>query len=168
MTKNAITPGQGFAAELEHEAAATRKMLERLPAEKFDWKPHEKSMPLGALAVHIVEMINWVKLAVTTSELDYAAEPYKPFRPKSTGELLEYFDKIVADTIEALKKTSDETLQERWTVRSGERVFFSKPRMKVIRGDCFNHFIHHRGQLSVYLRLNNIPVPGAYGPTADE
>ena len=168
MTNETDTSGQKLASELEHEAVSTRKMLARLPVEKFDWKPHEKSMALGVLAVHIVEMINWVKLAVTTSELDYAAEPYKPFKPKSTDELLEYFDKIVADTVEALNKTSNEAIQESWTVRSGERIFFSKPRMKVIRADCFNHFIHHRGQLSVYLRLNNIPVPGAYGPTADE
>lgn len=168
MTTEKITLGQAFAAELEHEAAATRKMLERLPAEKFDWKPHEKSTPFGALAVHIAEMIDWAKLAVTTPELDYAVQPYKPFKPKTNAELLEYFDKNVKGAIEALKNTSEEAIRKSWTVRSGERIFFEKPRTQVLRSDCFNHIIHHRGQLSVYLRLNDIPLPGVYGPTADE
>jgi len=168
MRTEKITLGQTFAAELEHEAAATRKMLERLPAEKFDWKPHEKSMPFGVLAVHIAQMIDWVKLAVTTAELDYAVEPIKPFEPKSNAELLEYFDKRVEGAIEALANTSDEAIMGTWTVRAGERIFFVKPRIKVLRADCFNHFIHHRGQLSVYLRLNDIPLPGVYGPTADD
>jgi len=168
MATNGITLGQKFAAELEREAASTRKMFERLPAEKFNWKPHEKSMPLGYLAVHITEMIEWGKLAVTTRELDYSAQPYKPFKPTSTAELLQYFDEIVVGAIEILRNTSDETMSQTWTVRNGDRIFFSKPREHVIHNDCFNHFIHHRGQLSVYLRLNDIPVPGVYGPSADE
>jgi uncharacterized damage-inducible protein DinB len=161
-------PGKTLAAELEREAAATRKMFERLPEEKFDWKPHEKSMPLGTLAVHIGEMIDWVQLAVTTDELDYAIHPYKPFKPKTTIELLEFFDRKVTGAIDALSSASAETLAGTWTVRQGERIFFAKPRSHVLRSDCFNHIIHHRGQLSVYLRLNDIPVPPVYGPTADE
>jgi uncharacterized damage-inducible protein DinB len=168
MTTEKTTLGQTFALELEHEAAATRKMLERLPAEKFDWKPHKKSTPLGVLAVHIAEMILWAKLAVTTAQLDYALEPYKPFAPKTNAELLEYFDKSVEAAIKALNNASDEAIMESWTVRNGERIYFVKPRIKVLRADCFNHFIHHRGQLSVYMRLNDIPLPGVYGPTADE
>lgn len=163
-----ITLGQTFAAELEHEAAAARKMLERVPEEKFDWKPHEKSMLFGRLAVHIGEMIDWVKLTITTDELDFAVEPYKPFEPKTTAELLGYFDKNVEGAIEALKNTSDEAILKTWTLRNGEHIYFVKPRIEVLRFDCFNHIIHHRGQLSVYLRLNDIPVPGVYGPTADE
>lgn len=168
MTAEKITLGHAFAAELEHEAAATRRMLERLPEEKFDWKPHEKSTPFGGLAVHIAEMIDWAKLTVTTAELDYAVQAYEPFKPKTNAELLEYFDKNVAGAIEALKNTSEEAIMKTWTVRNGERIYFEKPRIQVLRSDCFNHIIHHRGQLSVYLRLNDIPVPGVYGPTADE
>ena len=168
MTTEKSSLGQKFATELKHEAAATRRMFERLPAEKFSWKPHEKSMPLGVLAVHIVEMIHWTTLAVTTSELDYGVEPYKPFKPKTTAELLDYLDKTVNAAVEALENTSAEAINEPWTVRSGERIFFVRPRAEVLRTDCFNHFIHHRGQLSVYLRLNHIPVPGVYGPSADE
>jgi uncharacterized damage-inducible protein DinB len=168
MTTEKITSGQALAVELEHEAAATRKMFERMPEEKFEWKPHEKSTPFVALAVHIAEMIDWVKLAVTTDELDYAVQPYKPFQPKSNGELLEYFDKNVAGAIEALKNISEEAITKTWTVRNGERTYFEKPRLQALRSDCFNHVIHHRGQLSVYLRLNDITLPGVYGPTADE
>lgn len=168
MTTDKTTLGQALGNELEREAAATRRMLERLPAEKFDWKPHDKSTPLGGLAVHITEMIDWLKLAVTTAELDYALAPYKPFVPKTNAELLEYFDKKVAGAIEALKNTSDEAITQTWTVRSGAHIYFVRPRIEVLRADCINHFIHHRGQLSVYLRLNDIPLPGVYGPTADE
>ena len=162
------TLGRTFADELEHEAAATRRMLERLPAEKFAWKPHDKSTPLSALAVHIVDMIEWVKLAVTTDQLDYSLKPYEPFEPKTNAELLEFFDERVSGALEALGKTSDDEIKGTWTVRAGKVVYFTKPRVEVLRSDCFNHFIHHRGQLSVYMRLNDIPLPGVYGPTADE
>ena len=168
MTEERPSLGHAFAAELEHEAAATRQMLERLPDEKLGWKPHEKSTPMGALAVHIAEMIDWARLAVTTAELDYAVQPYRPFTPKTNAELLGYFDKSVEGAIEALRNTSEEAIVRTWTVRNGERVFFAKPRTQVLRSDCFNHIIHHRGQLSVYLRLNDIPLPGVYGPTADD
>lgn len=168
MTTARITLGKTLAGELEHEAVATRKMFERIPEDKFDWKPHKKSTPFANLAVHIVEMIDWAKLTVTTPELDYAVQLYKPFMPETNVELLEYFDKSVESAIEALKDTSDEVIMENWTVRNGERVYFVKPRVKVLRSDCFNHIIHHRGQLSVYMRLNDIPLPGVYGPTADE
>ena len=168
MTSERTSLGHVFAAELEHEAAATRRMLERLPEEKFDWKPHTKSTPLAALAVHIAEMMDWAKLAVTTAELDYGVRPYEPFSPKTSAELLEYFDKKVEGAVAALRNTSEEAIMKTWTVRNGERIFFEKPRTQVLRSDCFNHIIHHRGQLSVYLRLNEIPLPGVYGPTADE
>src|SRR6266498_5513811 len=123
MTTEKMTLGQTLAAELEREARATRKMLERLPAEKFAWRPHEKSTPFGALAVHIAEMIAWAKLAVTTADLDYAVEPYKPFEPKTNAELLEYFDKSVAGAIAALNNISDEAIQVSWTVRDGDRTY---------------------------------------------
>jgi uncharacterized damage-inducible protein DinB len=168
MTMGRVVLGESFAEQLEQESKATRKMLERLPEERFAWKPHEKSMPMVSLAVHIVEMIEWARLAVTTSELDYGVRPYQPFEPKSIADLLEYFDRTVAGAIEALKNTTDEAIRETWTVRNGDHIFFVKPRIQVIVAYSFNHFIHHRGQLSVYMRLNDIPLPGVYGPTADE
>jgi uncharacterized damage-inducible protein DinB len=157
-----------FIGELQQEAATTRKCLERIPADKFDYKPHEKSMTMGKLAVHVAEMAGWAIETVTKTELDFAAMDYKPFEPKTTEELVGYLDKIVADATEALKNTSDEALMENWTLRNGETVYFTMPRVQVLRGMVFNHIVHHRGQLSVYMRLNDIPVPALYGPSADE
>ncbi|HEY8558926.1 MAG TPA: DinB family protein [Pyrinomonadaceae bacterium] len=154
--------------ELQTEAATTRKVLERIPADKFDYKPHEKSMKMGSLAVHIAEMFGWTIEAVTKTELDFAAMDYKPFQPATTEELVGFFDKVLADAIEALKATSDEAMAENWTLRNGETVYFTQPRVQVLRGMVFNHIVHHRGQLSVYMRLNDIPVPALYGPSADE
>jgi uncharacterized damage-inducible protein DinB len=154
--------------ELQHEAATTRKVLERIPAEKFDYKPHEKSMTMGRLAVHVAEMTGWVVSATTMSELDFATMDYKPFEPQTTEELVAFFDKLVAESIEALKNTSDEAMMEKWTLRNGETVYFTMSRIQTLRGMVFNHIVHHRGQLSVYLRLNDIPVPEIYGPSADE
>jgi len=154
--------------ELQQEAAVTRKCLERIPAEKFDYQPHEKSMKMGRLAVHVAEMTGWVIETVNKPELDFATMDYKPFEPQTTEELVEFFDKIVVDSIEALKTASDEALMEDWTLRNGEQVYFTMPRIGVLRGMVFNHIVHHRGQLSVYMRLNDIPVPALYGPSADE
>ena len=154
--------------ELQTEAVATRKCLERIPAEKFDYQPHEKSMKMGRLAVHIAEMFGWTIETVNKTELDFATMDYKPFEPATTEELVGFFDKIFADAIEALNRTSDEAMMENWTLRNGEQVYFTMPRIQVLRGMVFNHIVHHRGQLSVYMRLNDIPVPALYGPSADE
>jgi uncharacterized damage-inducible protein DinB len=154
--------------ELEMEAATTRKCLERIPAEKFDYKPHEKSMTFGRLAVHVAEMLIWAKETVEKTELDFATADYKPFEPQTTAELVEYLDKMVVESVEALKNTSDEAMMENWTLRNGETVYFTMPRIQVLRGMVFNHIIHHRGQLSVYMRPNDISVPSIYGPSADE
>ena len=118
--------------------------------------------------MHIAEIIAWAKLAVTTVQLDYGVRQYEPFTPKTNAGLLEYFDKNGDGAVEALRNTSEEAMTKTWTVRMGERIFFEKPRNLVLRSDCFNHIIHHRGQLSVYMRLNDIPLPSVYGPTADE
>lgn len=155
-------------AELEQEAKVTRTCLERIPAEKFDWKPHEKSMPLGRLASHIAEMFGWTPPTMEKSELDFAQMDYKPFEPKTTDDLLEFFDKNVAEAIETLKSSTDERFMENWTMRNGEQVYFTMPKAAVIRAFVLSHIIHHRGQLSVYLRLNDIAVPSIYGPSADE
>jgi uncharacterized damage-inducible protein DinB len=160
--------GEALHGEMEYEAATTRKILERIPADKFDYKPHEKSMGMGQLASHIAEMISWTGPTLNQPELDFSKFDYKPFVPESTEGLLEFFDKNVAEALDVLKNTSDETFFEPWTMRNGEQVYFTMPKAVTMRSFVMNHIVHHRGQLSVYLRLNDIPVPALYGPSADE
>ena len=155
-------------AEMEHEAKTTRTCLERVPADKFDWKPHEKSMEFGKLAAHIAEMFGWTPATLQQAELDFSKMDYKPFAPKTTEDLLQFFDKTVAEAIDVLKNTGDEVFLEDWTMRNGEQVYFTMPKAVVMRSFVMNHIVHHRGQLSVYLRLNDIAVPAIYGPSADE
>lgn len=162
------TIGAALASELEHEAVATRAVLERCPADKFDYKPHEKSMTMGRLAVHVAEMVNWAEVTCTTTELDFGGQPFEPFQPKTTRDLLDYFEKNLNGAINALKNASDSAMMEPWTLKNGEQVYFTMPRIQTLRGMVFNHIWHHRGQLSVYLRLNDISVPSIYGPSADE
>lgn len=155
-------------AELQHELATTRTCLERVPTETFDWKPHEKSFSMGKLTSHIAEMCNWLKTTLETDELDFSTGEYTPFEANSSEELLQFFDAGVATATESLKNISDEELFKHWKMRNGDEVYFDMPRIQVLRGFIFSHMIHHRGQLSVYLRLNDIPVPSIYGPSADE
>jgi len=171
MSSAATSTGRlskAFLGELENEAKVTRSVLERVPADKFDWKPHEKSMAMGRLATHIAEMFGWTKETLKSDVLDFAAFDYKPFEPKSTEELLAFFDDHIAKAKQILSETSDETFLTEWTMRNGEQVYFTLPKVAVMRSFVMNHIIHHRGQLSVYLRLNDIPVPSIYGPSADE
>ena len=155
-------------AEIEHEATTTRTCFERIPAEKFDWKPHEKSMAFWALASHVAEMFGWTPATMEQAELDFSKMDYKPFDPKTSEELVEFLDKNVAEAVTTLKNSSDERFMENWTMRNGETVYFTMPKVAVMRSFVMNHIIHHRGQLSVYLRLNDIAVPAIYGPSADE
>ena len=155
-------------AEMEHEAAVTRTCLERISADKFDWKPHEKSMTFGRLASHIAEMFVWTPSTMEHAELDFSKMDYKPFDPSTTEELVEYLDKNVAEAVASLRSSSDERFMENWTMRNGEQVYFTMPKVAVMRSFVMNHIVHHRGQLSVYLRLNDISVPSIYGPSADE
>ncbi len=157
-----------FAGELQHEAVSTRKCLERITETTFDWKPHEKSMGMLRLATHIAEMFGWVKSTVEKPELDFAGMDYKPFVPKTTAELVEFLDKNIGEAIESLKDVSDETMLGNWKMRDGDKIYFDMPRIAALRGFVLKHLVHHRGQLSVYLRLNDIPVPEIYGPSADE
>ena len=157
-----------LAAELRHEAATTRRMLERVPEDRFGWKPHGKSMGLGRLAGHIAELPTLVAPALKQDELDFAAGSFQPFSPTSVAELLEKFDRNVDAAVNLLKDQTDERMQEKWRLRSGEQVFFELPRVAVVRSMVLNHVVHHRGQLSVYLRLLDVPLPSVYGPTADE
>ena len=172
MSTSAVTESNtiasAFIAEIQQEAAVARKCLERIPAEKFDWKPHEKSMAFGSLASHVAEMFGWTGATLQHPELDFAKMDYKPLDPASNEDLVEFFDKTVAEAIDVLRNTPDEVFMEPWTLRNGETVYFTLPKVAVMRSMVMNHIIHHRGQLSVYLRLNDIPVPSIYGPSADE
>ena len=159
---------QAFLNELDNEAKVTRQCLERIPAEKFDWKPHEKSMTFGRLASHVAEMFGWTGSTLKQDVLDFATREYTPFEPRTTEELVAFFDKHIADAKAALADASDETFMKDWTMRNGEQVYFTMPKVAVMRSFVMNHIIHHRGQLSVYLRLNDISVPSIYGPSADE
>ena len=162
------TMGKAMAEELKLESATTRKILERLPAEKFDWKPHEKSMTLSQLASHIIEMVGWTTPTVTLPGLDFATMDYKPTIHETTASMLEAFDKNVADSTAILSGISDEELGKSWFMRNGETLYFEMPRAAVMRSMVLNHIVHHRGQLAVYIRLLDIPVPAIYGPSADE
>jgi uncharacterized damage-inducible protein DinB len=153
--------------EMEQEAGITRKMLQRVPDDKFDWKPHEKSMSMRTLTVHIAELPSWVKMALTTSELDFAKMDYTPTPASSTAELLEIFEKSFAEGKEALSAASEDDLIPEWTLRNGDQIYSVMSKYEVIR-HSFAQTTHHRAQLGVYLRLLNIPIPGSYGPSADE
>ncbi len=154
--------------ELEQEAQSTRKMLERLPADKLTWRPHEKSMTLGRLAMHLAEIPGWVNATLLADELDFAKMDYKPVEAASSEEAVKKFDATLASALETLKKTDDAEMMKNWTMRNGEEVYFTMPKIAVLRGFVFSHLVHHRGQMSVYLRLLDVPVPGSYGPSADE
>jgi uncharacterized damage-inducible protein DinB len=165
--EQAMTLGQILKSELLHEAVSTRKMLERIPAEKMTWKPHEKSMALGRIAGHIVEMFGWTNPVLTQDEIDFA-NPYAPKVYNNAAELVADFDKNIAEAAELLGSVSNETMGESWALRNGEHVIVELPKAAIMRTLVMNHIIHHRGQMAVYLRLLDIPVPSVYGPSADE
>ncbi len=153
--------------ELEQEALTTRKMLERVPTTYFSWQPHKKSMTVQQLATHIAELPGWVTMAVTTNGLDFAANPYKQEEVHNTSELLAYFDKSLADGRERLEKTMENVLAETWTLRNGTEVYHVATKGEIVRL-AYCQIVHHRAQLGVFLRLLDIPIPGSYGPSADE
>jgi len=157
-----------FLGELDHEMANTRKALERVPTDKLAWQPHTKSMTLGRLASHIAEMPIWVNRTLQMAEYDFASGGFLRTNLGSTQEIVEAFDKNLAGAREAIAGAGDDALREKWTLRRGDQVVFSLPRIAVLRSMVLNHIIHHRGQLTVYLRLNDAPVPALYGPSADE
>ena len=153
--------------EMEQEAAITRKMLQLVPSDKFDWKPHEKSMNMKSLTVHIAELPSWVSMALTTTELDFATMDYTPTEASSAQDLIAIFEKSLATGKAALEAAKEDDLLPEWTLRNGEQVYNVFTKYEVIR-HSFAQTIHHRAQLGVYLRLLNIPLPGSYGPSADE
>jgi uncharacterized damage-inducible protein DinB len=163
-----MTLAQTITLDFDQEMQSTRKLLERVPLDDAhrSYKPHEKSMPLDRLASHVAELPAWQKMALDTEVFDLPAD-FKPVVASSTAGLLEMFDKNVADAKAALAKATDAHLAKTWTFKFAGHHVFSAPRPNVLRS-FLNHLIHHRAQLGVYLRENNIPIPGMYGPSADD
>jgi len=154
-------------SEFDHEMGTTRRLLERLPDAQLGWKPHEKSMSLGGLATHLCNLPNWGTTILNDLSYDVAAGPPNVTAASSRSEILQSFDTAVAKTRASLDKT-DAELGAQWKLTRGEQEMFSLPRAAAFRSFVLYHTVHHRGQLSVYLRLNDVPVPAIYGPTADE
>ena len=159
---------QALIREIEYEGSQTKKVLERIPVDKFNWKPHEKSKEIGALAIHVAQIPSWTSRALASSEFDMATMKREVPEIKTADDLVKISETNIQKAIEDLQKASDEDMMAMWTFRRGDQVVFSLPRAAVIRSMAMNHLVHHRGQLTVYLRLLNIPVPGIYGPSADE
>ncbi len=156
-----------FEKQLKEEAAVTRKMLKIVPENKYEWQPHAKSMTLVRLVTHIAELPGWIPMGITTDVLDFSAGDYKPTPISNNNELLRVFEENQKNALDALSKTTDEYLQNPWTMKDGDQVFFTITKEDVIRM-AISQTIHHRAQLGVFLRLLNIPIPGSYGPSADE
>jgi uncharacterized damage-inducible protein DinB len=154
--------------EFAQESATTKKLLERLSDDTLTWKPHEKSMTMGRLATHVAEMSAWAPIITEADELDLATRTASPSALGSCKEILEAFHAKVEAFNKALAGKSDQELLRPWKLKNGSHVILELPRVVALRSLVMNHLIHHRGQLSVYLRLNNIPVPSIYGPSADE
>ncbi|MCH9651979.1 MAG: DinB family protein [Deltaproteobacteria bacterium] len=166
-----MSMSQIFLSEFDHEMANTRKTLERIPDDKLNWKPHEKSWSVGELGTHVANLPSWTVYTLEQESLDVAPpgeEPYREEQATSGGELVERFDKNVAAARAAIEGASDEDFSVAWTLLAGGKELFTMPRAAVIRSMILNHLIHHRAQLGVYLRLNDLPVPALYGPSADE
>ncbi|MBI3653279.1 MAG: DinB family protein [Acidobacteria bacterium] len=157
--------------EFDHEMANTRKTLERVPEEKFHWRTHEKSFSMGALASHLANLPNWAVITLQQDSFDTApldAPAPKMAEAHSVLEVLQVFDKNVEAARAAIASASDEQMRQSWSLKAGGKTIFSMPRIAAIRSFIMSHSIHHRAQLGVYLRLNDIPVPSIYGPSADE
>jgi uncharacterized damage-inducible protein DinB len=158
--------------EFDHETATTRTLLERVPAEKAEWKPHPKSMSLGQLAMHIANLPMWASIALERKEFDAnppggggGAASTPSF--ESASQLLEFYDAHVSAARALIVRTTDGEFMVQWTLKNGGKSLFSMPRVAVLRSFVLNHAVHHRGQLTVYLRLLDVPIPNIYGPTAD-
>jgi uncharacterized damage-inducible protein DinB len=153
--------------ELEAEALTTRNMLSRVPTDKLDWRPHPKSMDIRTLSGHIADLPNWITMTFETDELDFATMPYNPPKIDNTEDLLALFEKCLADGRTQLIESNAHLLDKPWTLRTGDAIHLVRPKIDVLRMSM-SQIIHHRAQLGVYLRLLDIPIPGSYGPSADE
>ena len=160
-----MTIAETLLPEFDQEMATTRRVIERVPAAKGEWKPHAKSFSLGHLAQLVAGMPGWITNAVSETSLNLAA--YPGYSYETTETLLKSFDKHVKEARQALTAARDSDFQVEWSLKQGDQVFFSAPRGVIVR-QHINHLVHHRGQLTVYLRLLDVPVPSIYGPTADE
>jgi uncharacterized damage-inducible protein DinB len=155
--------------DFDHELATTRRVLERVPDEHWDWRPHEKSSTLGALASHVASLLALQLHTIAADDFDFLSGPYGPPAATNRAELLALFDRVAADVRAALAGVDDDGAWFRpWALRRGEKTLIALPKLAIFRSIGINHLVHHRGQLSVYLRLLNVPVPGIYGPSADE
>jgi uncharacterized damage-inducible protein DinB len=166
-----MTIGQSMLPEFDQEMQNTRKTLERVPDDKWGWKPHEKSGTVGWLTGHIATLPGWLTMTINTEELDYApvnGPSYQPPKIENRNEALANFDKESAEARIALASVSDAELMKGWKLLAGGKEVFTMPRIACIRSYVMNHLIHHRAQLGVYLRLVGVAVPGVYGPSADE
>src|SRR5262245_41711720 len=156
--------------EFDHETATTRTLLERVPADKAEWKPHEKSMSLGQLAMHIANLPHWASITLERTEFDTnPPDGSRETTPayESRAKLLQFYDANVSTARALLARTTDGEFMVQWTLKNGGKNLFGMPRVAVFRSFVLNHAVHHRGQLSVYLRLLDVPIPNIYGPTAD-
>jgi uncharacterized damage-inducible protein DinB len=156
-----------FLSEMEQEAQTTRKMLALVPTDKLDWQPHPKSMTMRELATHIAEIPSWFTLALTTDELDFATTPYAPTPIHNAAELVALFEKSLANGKASVEATKEAQLTDIWTMRNGNDIYSRSTRNQALR-ESFCQIVHHRAQLGVYLRLLDIPIPGSYGPSADD
>lgn len=160
-----MTLGQYFLKEIEAEAPASRKCLERIPENLFDYKPHEKSMAMGYLALLVAEVPLWIQWMAEKGDIDFAT--FTHIKPKVTADLVNHFDENMAKVKNILENVSDESLAKPFNLKSNGAVLMTMPTQDSI-SSSIRHWVHHRGQLTVYMRLNNIPVPSIYGPSADE
>ena len=163
--ENESTFGNAVLIELEAEATATRKCLEVIPETLFDWKPHERSMKLGDLTLLIAEMPKWIQVMIEESEIDFATVEH--FQAKNTAELVKHFEENLAGAKNALQNVSDETFDELFNLKNNGQIVLTAPKKDQI-SSMVNHLVHHRGQLTVFMRLKDIPVPSIYGPSADD
>jgi len=163
-----MTISAALLSEFDHEMANTRRTLERVPSDKADYKPHEKSMPMGKLAAHVAELTGFGLTVLTAPELDFSAGSFTPLSFESGEQLVRVMDEEAAKVRTALAGTSDDAWQQNWKLMFEGKTIFEGTRFAAYRGMFLNHVVHHRAQLGVYLRLNGIPVPGLYGPSADE
>lgn len=161
---------QTILPEFDLEMQATRSVLERVPTDELGWKPHDKSMTLVRLATHLARLPEWAEVTLAQDELDLASPEAqrRPEEPASAEEILSIFDESVSRARSKIAATSDEEFGRSWSLKTGEEVRFTAPRAAVLRRFVLNHMIHHRGQLTVFLRLLDVPVPQTFGPTADE
>ena len=159
-----------FLPEYDHEMGTTRRLLERLPEADLAWKPHEKSFTLGQLASHIANIPHWLDATFDVTVFDVASlgEDARPKQPTSVADILTAFDANAKKGRQKIDAQTDATMFVQWTLKQGDHEVLTMPRVAVLRSFIMNHLIHHRGQLSVYLRLRNVPVPAIYGPSADE